>query len=158
MIVVAAVATCFLAAGAAMATGTWADEVWNMLTFEKATYPTSNFDPYFEKLTKVREGLARGDEPTAKVEWDQFLKMLQARAHGINDVAADELYNFAVAIRPADEHISAIALELGPGSERPMSVPQSTQQTRDDGRTRCVGFADGSCDYWIDDMYDAAGG
>ena len=86
--------------GTATAAETWVDEIWGMVNFEKATYPSSNFDPYFEKLTVIREGLARHDRQAVKKETDRFLKMLADRAHGINDVAADEIYNFALGVRP----------------------------------------------------------
>jgi hypothetical protein len=35
---------------------------------------------------------------------NKFFRMLQSRAHGINDVAADELYNFAVMVTPIQEY------------------------------------------------------
>jgi hypothetical protein len=33
-----------------------------------------------------------------------WFKMLRSRAHGINDVAADELFNFAVMVTPLEEY------------------------------------------------------
>lgn len=150
---------CLLTAGTVLAASTWVDEIWNMVTFEKATYPTSNFDPYLEKLARIRDGIGRGDQHMVKLETDQFLRMLSARAHGINDVAADELYNFAVSVRPNEPLGTTAGGNAIEGiSERKLSVPEASPNTRDDGVTPCVGFKGGACDYWIDDMYDASGG
>jgi hypothetical protein len=42
---------------------------------------------------------------------NRFFRMLQGRAHGINDVAADELFNFSVMVTPVQEYgISVPAL------------------------------------------------
>lgn len=95
---------CLLAAGVAYAQTTWADEIANSLTFYKANYPTSNWDPYQQKLTAVQEALGRGDLRIVKLEMGKWFKMLRNRAHGINDVAADELFNFALMITPIDEY------------------------------------------------------
>ena len=104
-----------------------------MVVFEKATYPGSNFDHYFEELTKIRKGLGGGDQLVVKTETDRFLKMLADRAYGIHDVAADEIYNFALVVRPTEDTASAAAIELGVGSERPMGVPDHTINTPYEG-------------------------
>jgi hypothetical protein len=140
-----------LLVGSALAAETWVDEVWNMVVFEKAAYPGSNFDPYFEKLTAIRNGLAGGDQLIVKKETDRFLKMLADRVSGIHDVAADELYNFALVVRPTDDTASAAAIELGIDSERPMSVPDHTINTPYPGGRACK--LEG-CDYWLDDVFD----
>ncbi|MGH7206179.1 MAG: hypothetical protein ACREI2_08220 [Nitrospiraceae bacterium] len=161
IVLVAACAMFLWTVGITLAAGTWVDEITNSLTFYKASYPASNFDPYFEKLARVREGLGREDQQIVKVEMDQFLKMLLTRAHGINDVAADELYNFALSVRPTEPQNSSAAIggiEIGVGTERPMAAPDHFANTRDDGLTSCVGFAGGGCDYWIDFMDDNSGG
>jgi hypothetical protein len=132
--------------GTATAAETWVDEIWGMVNFEKATYPSSNFDPYFEKLTVIREGLARHDRQAVKKETDRFLKMLADRAHGINDVAADEIYNFALGVRPTEEITSAAVPELGIGTERPMGVPDHSMD-RTYESTEC----EASCDFWAED-------
>jgi hypothetical protein len=147
-----ALAMCLWFGGAALAAGTWADEIVTATTFYKTSYPVGNWEPYFEKLTKVREGLGRGDEQIVKVEMDQFMKMLAGRAHGINDVAADELYNFALGARPDQHAASAASLDLEIGTERPMSVPEHTIQTPYEGGPPCRSAA--GCDYWLDDVYD----
>lgn len=126
---------------------TWVDEIWGMVSFEKATYPSSNFDPYFEKLTVIQEGLARQDRQAVKKETDRFLKMLADRAHGINDVAADEIYNFALGVRPAEEITPAALLELGIGTERPMGVPNHSMDGASDATTDCGA----GCDFWAED-------
>ncbi|MGH7252097.1 MAG: hypothetical protein ACREIK_09640, partial [Nitrospiraceae bacterium] len=101
------------------------------------------------------------DQQIVRVEMDQFVKMLQVRAHGINDVAADDLYNLTISVKPTAEHPAALStdsLEVGLGRERQMAVPDHVPNTRDDGRTPCVGSSDGGCDYWIDFMDDNSGG
>ncbi len=138
-------------AAPAFAAGSWVDEIWTMVSFEKQAYPTSNFDPYFAQLTAMRDGISRHDQQRVKVETDRLLKMLGARAHGINDVAADEIYNFLLAVKPADSDITTSELELGIENQRPMSVPDHTLQTPYEGGPHCKLQG---CDYWIDDVYD----
>lgn len=139
------------AGGVTLAAGNWADEIVNATTFYKASYPTGNWGPYFDTLTKVREGVGRGDEQIVRVEMDHFLKMLVGRSHGINEVAADELYNFALSVRSTEQSTSAASLDLGIGSERPMSVPDHTIVMPFEGGAPCS--LEG-CDYWLDDVYD----
>jgi hypothetical protein len=146
-----ALAVCLWTGGSALAAGTWADEIVTAATFYKSSYPTGNWAPYFEKLTKVQEGIGRGDEQIVKVEMDHFLKMLLGRSHGINDVAADELYNFALGFRPAEPSTSAVSSELEIGTERPMSVPDHTINTPYEGGRPCK--LEG-CDYWLDNVFD----
>lgn len=146
-----ALAVCLWTGGAALAAGTWADEIMTAATFYKASYPTGNWAPYFEELSKVKDGIGRGDEQIVKVEMDQFLKMLLGRAHGINDVAADELYNFALSARPPEAPASAVSLDLEIGTERPMSVPDHTINTPYEGGHPCK--LEG-CDYWLDNVFD----
>lgn len=146
-----ALALCLWTGGAALAAGTWADEIVTATAFYKTNYPTGNWSPYFEELTKVKDGIGRGDEQIVKVEMDQFLKMLLGRAHGINDVAADELYNFALAVRPSEPSTSAMSFDLEIGAERPMSVPDHTINTPYEGGRPCQ--LEG-CDYWQDNVFD----
>ena len=148
-----ALALCLWTGGSSLAAGTWADEIVTAATFYKSSYPTGNWDPYFEKLTRVQEGIGRGDEQIVKVEMDRFLKMLLGRSHGIDDVAANELYNFALGARPTEPSASARPLDLELGTERPMSVPDHTINTPYEGGRGCK--LEG-CDYWLDDVFDPA--
>lgn len=99
-----------LAIGLAMTGGIWAaqsgwvDELTNSLSFYKTTYPGSGWDRYEKKLAVIREAVNRGDQGTVKTEMGAFFKMLRMRAHGINDVAADELFNFAMMVTPIQEY------------------------------------------------------
>ncbi len=104
---------CFSMTAIAWAEGTWVDEIANSLTFYKASYPNSNWDPYQQKLGLVREAMTRGDQRTVQAEMSKWFRMLRNRDHGINDVAADELYNFAVMVTPIQEY----------GISVPMPVP-----------------------------------
>ncbi len=149
--VTVALAVCLWTGGSALAAGTWADEIVTAASFYKTSYPTGNWDPYFEKLTKVKEGIGRGDEQIVKVEMDHFLKMLVGRAYGINDVAADELYNFALVVKPTEPTTSAMSFDLEIGAERPMSVPDHTINTPYEGGRPCQ--LEG-CDYWQDNVFD----
>jgi hypothetical protein len=152
MAVTVALAVCLWTEGSALAAGTWADEIVTAATFYKTNYPTGNWDPYFETLRKVQEGIGRGDEQIVKVEMDHFLKMLVGRVYGIHDVAADELYNVALGARPTEPSTSALSLDLEIGTERPMSVPDHTINTPYEGGRPC---AIGGCDYWQDNVFDA---
>lgn len=146
-----ACALVLVAAMPAFAATTWVDEVWTMVSFEKKAYPTSDFDPYFAQLKIMRDGVARQDQQIVKVETDRFLKMLNTREHGINDVAADEIYNFVLSVKPADQDISTSGLELGIENQKPMSVPEHTLQTPFEGGPHCKIQG---CDYWEDNVYD----
>ncbi len=144
-------AWCLLFVGPALAAGTWVDDISNMVAFEKTNNPASDFAPYQEQLARIHESLLRGDHALVKSETDRFLKMLQERAYGIPDVAADEIYNFTVSVRPLDSIPSNAGLDLGVGTERPMSVPDHTLNTPYEGGPQCK---EGGCDYWIDDVFD----
>ncbi len=143
--------TLLLTSSVLAAGGAWVDEVWNMVVFEKASFPGSNFDPYFEKLGRIRNDLIEDNHLSVKTETNQFLKMLADRAYGIHDVAADEIYNFALQVRPMEEPISLATSELGIASEQPMSVPDHTINTPYEGGSKCK---DGGCDYWEDNVFD----
>ena len=90
--------------GVATAQGTWVDELANSLKNYKATYPASNFDAYTEKLSKVRTALDSGNKEKVRAEMGVVLQMLRTRAHGINDIAADELFNYWVMVTPIAEY------------------------------------------------------
>ena len=136
--------------GQVLAADLWVDEVLNMVKFEKAN-SQSNFDPYVAQLHKIRAALERGDQQIAKVETDRFLKMLQDRSYGINEVSADEIYNFTQNVRSVEPAPATAGLELGIEHERPMSVPEHITQTPFEGGPPCQSAG---CDYWMDDVYD----
>ena len=94
----------FLAADIGFAQANWVDEIGNSLNFYKINYPTSNWEPYSTKLETVKEAVNGGDQRKVKVEMGKWFKMLRARDHGINDVAADELFNFALMVTPIQEY------------------------------------------------------
>ena len=77
--------------------------------------------------------------------------MLADRAYGIHGVAADEIYNFALVVRPTEDTASAAAIDLGVGSERPMGVPDHSINTPYEGGPKCK--AEGR-DYWLDNVFD----
>lgn len=114
---VAGVVGCFLILGPAMAETTWIDEIANSVSFYKTNYPTSNWDPYSQKLGLVQEALHRGDQRTVKVEMGKLFKMLRTRDHGISDVAADELFNFALMVTPIQEYGIAVPAPASGGGE-----------------------------------------
>ncbi|MCE3222308.1 MAG: exported protein of unknown function [Nitrospira sp.] len=143
-----------LCGGTALAGETWIHDVWNMVIFEKANYPTSDFSPYLQKLDRIRAGLERDNQQVAKMETDRFLKMLLDRRHGINDVAADEIYNFVLSVRPNGSNEStalSAPIELGINTERPISVPDFSVNTPYEGGPLC---GSGGCDYWSNDVFD----
>ncbi|MDE3226258.1 MAG: hypothetical protein KGN30_12700 [Nitrospirota bacterium] len=110
-----AVAMGMLVGGIALAQATWVDEIVNSVAFYKTNYPGSNWEPYQQSLTLVREAVSRGDQRIVRNEMGKFFKMLQGRAHGINDVAADELFNFAVMVTPIQEFNIAVPAPAGGG-------------------------------------------
>lgn len=110
---IAACALGLLVSGVASAQSNWADEIANSINFYKTNYPGSNWDPYVEKMAHVREALGRDDQRTVKVEMGKWFKMLRARAHGLSDVAADELFNFSLMVTPIQEYGIAVPPPAG---------------------------------------------
>jgi len=105
VVLFAACAGLLLTFGIAQAqTQTWCDEILNSVTFYKSLYPTSNWEPYKDKLISVREALGKGDKRIVRTEMGKFFSMLRKRDHGINDVGADELLNFAAMVTPLQEY------------------------------------------------------
>jgi hypothetical protein len=82
----------------------WVQEIQNSVQTYKSSYPSSNFEPYLKKLTLVQEGARHGDRHVVQTEMGAFFKMLARRAHGINEVAAEELTNFAQMVTPMEEY------------------------------------------------------
>ncbi|HZC80307.1 MAG TPA: hypothetical protein VE222_01080, partial [Nitrospiraceae bacterium] len=93
-----------LVVGVVPAQGTWIGEIENSLKNYKATYPTSNFNAYTEKLSKVRIALESGNKEKVRAEMGVLLKMLRTRAQGINEIAADELFIYWVMVTPIAEY------------------------------------------------------
>ena len=118
--VIGATAICLLMVGVVLASQcTWCDEMTNSLTFYKASYPTSNFDPYQEKIAILQEAFGRGDQKSVKAETAELFKMLRTRAYGINDVAADELFSHWQMLTPTEElKVSAPVEECTSTSDR----------------------------------------
>jgi hypothetical protein len=82
----------------------WVDDIRSSLAMYKKNYPTSNFAPYLKKLDRAEDAVGRGDRKNVKGEMGGFFKMLATRAHGISDVAADELTNLAQMAAPIEEY------------------------------------------------------
>ena len=82
----------------------WVDEINNSLSFTAANYPGSNWEPYKQKIGIVHDAVDRGDNQAVKKEMGKWFKMLRQRDHGINEVAADELYNFSLMVTPIQEY------------------------------------------------------
>ena len=103
------------AGGVALAQTNWVDELTNSVSFYKTNYPTSNWDPYLSELTLVKEALIRGDQRMVRTEMGKWFKMLRNRDHGIHDVAADELFNFAMMVTPIQEFNISVPAPAGGG-------------------------------------------
>ncbi len=94
--------------------GNWVDELSNSLTFYKSNYPNSNWEPLEKRLAAAREAVGRADQQAVRKEMNKFFKMLATRADGVNEIAADELYNFAMMVTPVQEYgISVPAIQTG---------------------------------------------
>lgn len=107
----------------APAQSTWVDDIRNSLGIYKANYPASDFSPYLAKLDLVRNALGRGDRRAVKVEMGAFFRMLAKRDHGISDVAAEELTNFAQMVTPLEEY--GIAVPRSAAGQYGTEVPRS---------------------------------
>lgn len=106
-----------LLVGSAFAEQSWVDEINNSLNFYKASYPGSNWEPYSQRLQAVKEAVDRADTKTVKSEMGKWFKMLRARDQGIHDVAADELFNFALMVTPILEYGITVPPAPGGGTE-----------------------------------------
>lgn len=84
-------------------TQSWIDELSNSVSFYAVNDPGSNWQPYQDRLTAVRDAVRRGDQRIVKTEMTTWFQMLRQREYGINDVAADELFNFALMVTPIQE-------------------------------------------------------
>ena len=114
-IVAVSCALALFAGGVAVAQTNWVDELTNSVSFYKTNYPTSNWDPYLSELTLVKEALIRGDQRMVRTEMGKWFKMLRNRDHGIHDVAADELFNFAMMVTPIQEFNISVPAPAGGG-------------------------------------------
>lgn len=90
-------------AGMAPLQGAWADQLENSLNTYKTKYPGSNFDSYTASLGTVKRALSAGKKEVVRAQMGAWLKMLRTRSHGINDVAADELFHYSVMVAPIQE-------------------------------------------------------
>ena len=70
----------------------WCDGMSDMLHSFQASYPSSNFEPYFLKEASLREATARGDMKTLQAEIKDTVKMV--RTSHIDEDAAIELVNY----------------------------------------------------------------
>lgn len=105
VVVAGACAVCLLTVGVALASSqcAWCDEMINSLSFYKTTYPTSNFEPYVQKVHMLQDAIGRGDQEAVRGRIGELFKMLRTRAHDINDVAADELLSYWQMVTPSEE-------------------------------------------------------
>src|SRR5215831_7412168 len=101
---IGSVLCCLAVGGVAWAQTTWVDEINNSLSFTAANYPGSNWEPYKQKIGLVHDAVGRGDTQAVKKEMGKWFKMLRQRDHDINEVAADELYNFSLMVTPIQEY------------------------------------------------------
>ena len=70
----------------------WCDGMSEMLHSFQASYPSSNFEPYFLKEASLREATARGDEAALRAGITDVIKMV--RTANIDEDAAVELVNY----------------------------------------------------------------
>ena len=90
--------------GYALGQSSWVEEIGNSITMYQNLYPSSNFKPYEDQLTRVKDALNQNDRKAVTTEMGKWFKMLRNRAHGIDEMAANELMNFAVMVTPVQEY------------------------------------------------------
>lgn len=93
-----------LIGGNALGQSSWVEEIGNSIAMYQNLYPSSNFKPYEDQLTRVKDALNQNDRKAVTTEMGKWFKMLRNRAHGIDDLAANELMNFAVMVTPVQEY------------------------------------------------------
>ena len=83
---------------------TWLDDLEHQLTtYFTKKYPAYDFSPYAQELDRIRGAVGLGDQWGAKREMGVFLKMLEIRAYGLGDDAAEELAVRSQRIMPDEE-------------------------------------------------------
>jgi hypothetical protein len=83
---------------------TWLEDLEHQLTtYFTKKYPAYDFSPYAQELDRIRGAVSRGDRWGAKREMGVFLKMLEIRAYGLGDDAAEELAVLSQQIMPDEE-------------------------------------------------------
>jgi len=83
---------------------TWLDDLENRLTtYITKKYPEYDFSPYAQELSRIRGAVNLGDQWGAKREMGVYLKMLEIRAYGLGDEAAEELAVLSQRIMPDEE-------------------------------------------------------
>ena len=97
--------------GIAWAKTTWIDDIANSVSFYKTNYPNTHWDSYTHELRALRHAVERGDQQAVKTRMNKWLQMLRHRDHGINEVAADELFNFSLMVAPVEEYGISIPVE-----------------------------------------------
>jgi len=75
----------------------WCNGMSEMLHSFQASYPSSNFEPYFLKEASLRAATARGDRLAIQAELKETMKMV--RTSPIDEDAAVELVNYLYAWR-----------------------------------------------------------
>ena len=88
--------------------GTWVQQITNSVNMYQTTYPASNFTPYLEKLTVVRDAVRNGDRRLVKGQMTAFFTMLAKRSHGIDQAPAEELSNLSRMVAPLEEYGIAV--------------------------------------------------
>lgn len=86
------------------ASDSWIAQIERTLEFYETKYPAANFAPYDHRLILAEKAWMVGDHQGVKSEMEKFFTMLRARAHGLNEVAAQEVFNFALMVTPLQEY------------------------------------------------------
>jgi len=121
----------------------WIDQFTNTMVFYQQSDANADWQPYFDKTTTIRKGMAANDEAVVQRAEGELIRMLTAREYGISDTAADDLFQMLTTRDNESLH------------EMPVSVPEGAINTPYDGGPRCL---PGGCDYWRDDVFDAGAG
>lgn len=132
-----------LMVGAAAADDTWIDQFTDTMLFYQQHGPGTNWQPYLDKAATIRDGIATQNEGAVQTAEGELIRMLTVRDYGINDAAAEDLFQMLT------------TRELEPSHQMPVSVPEGALNTPYDGGPRCL---PGGCDYWRDDVFDAGAG
>lgn len=86
------------------ASDSWIAQIERTLEFYETQYPAANFAPYDHRLILAEKAWMVGDHQRVKSEMEMFFTMLRTRAHGMNEVAAQEVFNFALLVTPLQEY------------------------------------------------------
>ncbi len=95
-------------AGHASSSEEWINQLTGFVVVQRgiaqANGEGGSFDPYADQLTSVRRSFEQGDRKGTYVAMNRLMDMLEARAGGISNRAADAIWDYCYQVTPPALH------------------------------------------------------